>query len=101
MNIARFLGVYFVIMTSNFVARFFLRKKGIERGKIGIINKLIIASLPFFLFQMWNDNMIPIDIKIINTLIACCSIGAAIAYLYIAWKGNGKTRKMIQNEPRK
>ena len=83
MNWARFWGVFFCIMTINFIFRIVLKKKGVDKGKIGLVLKLVIGSLPLFLFMMWNNDTISINGKIINSFIGFASIVAGVGYLYI------------------
>ena len=86
MDWARFWGVFFFLILLSFIIRIVLRKKRIEKGRIDLMTKLIIAALPYFLVKMWYNRTIPIDAKIFDALIGICCVGVGILFLFLGKK---------------
>jgi hypothetical protein len=88
MDMARFWGFYFSCMLVYFVIMM-TYKIGIDRqiGRGGMkLTKLSFGTMLILLFWLWIDVTIPLNAKIIDSLIASFAIAAGIIYFYLCRK---------------
>jgi hypothetical protein len=82
-NIAKFWGVFFFLMSINYISRIIIGKKGIGPNKTNIIDKLIITLLPILCFVMWKNDSISVSAKVINTIVWIASFASGVWFLLL------------------
>ena len=88
MNLGRFWGVFFSMIAVGHIAQIIFIIKGTHVKRTYNVTKLVLGSLPIFLFMMWNSGELSLSAKIINTFIGFVSLAAGIAYLKVSKRKN-------------
>ena len=83
MLIAKFWGVFFFLMSINYILRIIIKEKGIGFHKINIIDKLIITLLPILWLVMWKNDSISVNAKVINTVVWIASFAIGVIFLLL------------------